>query len=469
MNDEQVIEIIRDKGENSILSLFSLIQEELKAIERFLDKKQNVDVVCKMTDSRLFFSLRKIHILLNDLTYFKNIHFYDSDRFTIVLMLRARTLSIQYIEIIKNISISLSDCITNYTCDFDSSTDTNTPYKLEHSNLHVFLTENANTKLSDLDEIHSSAISIIDKRGGILEMLKSVDHIVKEYYKCDSWLLINFVAVRDINYVAFRNYIRERALDMSKNVRRELKHQIQTLIDDPTEGISKTAWIKMLRIESEMMKSSTKKELVSSTDNNMERYKIDEKKLIEENSDLIKKIQGIYVDDELFDLEELPNLVEDLTSDNFELFVNLLLRGNIIRCNIYPELKPQFEAWLKGEEVDKAEETKSPDTTKEKKQTNSVTRDKKSPLASKKANELWEKLQAAGYVDENLMPAEGLSMAQKGAIAWNMAFKLDIKNFWAEFGKWWNVNSETMRKAYDRGIEKPKIKIFSDKILSVLK
>lgn len=95
-------------------------------------------------------------------------------------------------------------------------------------------------------------------------------------------------------------------------------------------------------------------------------------------------------------------------------------------------------------------------------------RDPNSPLNSDKAKEMWDKLRTAGYVDKNLMPIEKLSWAEKGALASDFAAELNIGNTWAEFGRWWDVSPESLRKAFDRGADTTKIKNFSQKINGIL-
>ncbi len=46
----------------------------------------------------------------------------------------------------------------------------------------------------------------------------------------------------------------------------------------------------------------------------------------------------------------------------------------------------------------------------------------------------------AGLVDEELMPAEGLSRGEKAVLAHDIAERLKIRNFWSIFERRWGLN-----------------------------
>lgn len=46
----------------------------------------------------------------------------------------------------------------------------------------------------------------------------------------------------------------------------------------------------------------------------------------------------------------------------------------------------------------------------------------------------------AGLVDEELMPAEGLSRGEKAVLAHDIAERLKIRNFWSLFERRWGLN-----------------------------
>ena len=59
------------------------------------------------------------------------------------------------------------------------------------------------------------------------------------------------------------------------------------------------------------------------------------------------------------------------------------------------------------------------------------------PLDTEQAHRLWEKLKAAGLVDDNCQPL--VSHAQAALIADEMAARLNITKKWKLFGSFWNL------------------------------
>ena len=98
----------------------------------------------------------------------------------------------------------------------------------------------------------------------------------------------------------------------------------------------------------------------------------------------------------------------------------------------------------------------------------SVTIDNIPELSNPSACILMNKLVKAGIIDEAFQPV-GLSGSEKGILANLLALRLDIKNLWQVFGALWNMKPDTLRSAYNKGMNQNKTMIFLDKINSIIR
>ena len=82
------------------------------------------------------------------------------------------------------------------------------------------------------------------------------------------------------------------------------------------------------------------------------------------------------------------------------------------------------------------------------------------PLASDKAMALWEKVQAAGYVDANYQPL--ISRTQSALLADAMAERLGIREKWKVFETLWN--RKNMYRDYYKALNLQQSLAFQDEI-----
>ena len=88
-------------------------------------------------------------------------------------------------------------------------------------------------------------------------------------------------------------------------------------------------------------------------------------------------------------------------------------------------------------------------------------------LQTQQAEDLFEKLREAGMVDERMQPV-GLSNAEKGILAFELAKRLDIQNQWQVFATLWGTTPGTLRSAYNRAIDQQKTMLFIEKLKNIL-
>ena len=84
-------------------------------------------------------------------------------------------------------------------------------------------------------------------------------------------------------------------------------------------------------------------------------------------------------------------------------------------------------------------------------------------LDSPDALALLERLRRAGVVDEAWRPV-GLSSAEKGVLASYIAARLGIATPWRTFARLWNMRPDTLRAAYNKGMEQKKTARFLERV-----
>lgn len=143
---------------------------------------------------------------------------------------------------------------------------------------------------------------------------------------------------------------------MFKNMREELLRNFKIRL---TDGNKYDLWCQMLRADEEALKMAMKQELSSCDDEKQDHWGEDMKAQMDKNGELIRLIYNSCYTDELIELgkvEILQPIIELLNPDNLSMFYDIILRRNLIQCEMYPELKTHHEEWLKGNRDSKQEE-----------------------------------------------------------------------------------------------------------------
>lgn len=63
----------------------------------------------------------------------------------------------------------------------------------------------------------------------------------------------------------------------------------------------------------------------------------------------------------------------------------------------------------------------------------------------------------------------GLSWAERGYLAQQIAYKLNIEHQWKAFAKLWHCDADTLRSAYNRAKDMPKMAAFDEKIKEIIR
>lgn len=187
----------------------------------------------------------------------------------------------------------------------------------------------------------SSALSILYKAWLIVASYKDLLLVGQQ---------MSYDDIKNAVVLEFKRYANRRR----NQVLRDLKHKAHEF-----KRSEPNVWEKLLDIEECALKLAIKGDLRRSDDTDFDNYTDVARSVMESNSALMQKILQVGLDDELFNFEYSAqkhiNLYHYLNGDNIALFLELVLRRNIILCQIHPNLNDEFETWLRQVQTEENE------------------------------------------------------------------------------------------------------------------
>ena len=141
-----------------------------------------------------------------------------------------------------------------------------------------------------------------------------------------------------------------------REMKEDLNRHYKTRRTDP---YTPELWGEMLNMEEEALMMASKGELLKCDDVKQEHWGERKKEKMTENGELMRQIVSMCSTDELFDFakaESEHKFISLLTADNLALFSEIIIRRNLIQCEMNPKLKAQHDKWLNSPEAEEAEE-----------------------------------------------------------------------------------------------------------------
>lgn len=71
-------------------------------------------------------------------------------------------------------------------------------------------------------------------------------------------------------------------------------------------------------------------------------------------------------------------------------------------------------------------------------------------------------------MDDGWQPLS-LSNAEKGVLASLLADRLEVDNLWQTFSRLWGMNSETLRSAFNKGMDQQRTNDFMERVKNALR
>lgn len=154
--------------------------------------------------------------------------------------------------------------------------------------------------------------------------------------------------------------LREWTLSFGKSMFREMKEDLNRHFKDyRTAPYTPELWGQLLGADEDALKMAKRHELASCEDVKQEHWGEDMKAQMDENGKLMQYIYSSCRTEEHFDLrmvDDIQSFISLLTPDNLSMFYDIIVRRNLIQCEMFPELKTQHEEWLnKSEELPESE------------------------------------------------------------------------------------------------------------------
>ena len=164
---------------------------------------------------------------------------------------------------------------------------------------------------------------------------------------------------------AISDDLREWTLAFGKRMFKEMKEDLNRYYKaHRTDNNTPELWSEMLDAEENALFMAKRQELANCDDEKQEHWGEDMKKKMDENCQLMQQIYLSCRTEELFDLGQVDNSLAFfalLTPHNLDMFYEIIVRRNLIQCEMFPNLKAQHELWLnKGNEQEEEFEQITP-------------------------------------------------------------------------------------------------------------
>ena len=189
--------------------------------------------------------------------------------------------------------------------------------------------------LSDVNRLLISVMNrggqkVIDLKPEIADFVKAIDDDLREWTFCFGE-------------------------SMLKEMKEELNRHFKAYRTAP---YTPELWGELLAADEDALILAKKKELAECDAAKQEHWGEDMRKQMDDNSELMQLIYSTCRTDELFDfrmVDDIQRFISLLTPENLTIFYDIIVRRNLIQCEMYPELKAQHNEWLNLTKDDKTE------------------------------------------------------------------------------------------------------------------
>ena len=166
--------------------------------------------------------------------------------------------------------------------------------------------------------------------------------------------------------MAISDDLREWTLSFGKSMFEDMKEDLTRHYKAyRTAPYTPELWGEMLNADEEALLMASKQQLSKCDAVRQEHWGEDMKRQMDEHGDLMRIIYSSCRTEKLFDLinvENVQKFIDSLTSDNLSMFYEIIVRRNLIQCEMYSELKAQHDVWLNPTKNDKTENHEIPQT-----------------------------------------------------------------------------------------------------------
>lgn len=335
-------------------SCFGFLEREMRRIDKFHDKSlffQNYTIIDKW--------LELVDVIgKNDL--------WTPTQEDIEMMQRTNT-RLRYLRIQSQFISSYQTLYENYYNQFISTLKGYESFLRDHCVSYdaiQILSDNNYGQELDISNItqHLQELNMnsVMARSALYDTLSELQHVLLAIMNRGLKVALNHCPTDGELTDALNKDLKGRTRSYRQKMLREMKEDLNRHYKARrTDPYTPELWGEMLNADEDALIMASKGELLKCNDVKHEHWGEDMKAKMTENGELMGLIVSMCSTDELFDFAKAESeykFISMLTVDTIELFYDIILRRNLIQCEMNPELKAQHDKWLNSSEADKAEE-----------------------------------------------------------------------------------------------------------------
>ena len=226
--------------------------------------------------------------------------------------------------------------------------------------IEALITDKYEQKLEGVEDIDQYLTQLnsnsLNARSAVFSTLSDVFNILMAVMNRGGQIVIDYNPSIEAFAIAIDYDLREWTSHFGKSMFKRMKEDLHRHFNQRlTDNNRYDLWNEMLRADEKALVMASKQQLATCGDEMQEHWGEDRKALMDENGKLMHLIYSSCYTEELVDLKNVENVqkfIALLTPDNLSMFYDIIVRRNLIQCEMYPELKSQHNEWLNPTKAD---------------------------------------------------------------------------------------------------------------------
>ena len=363
---------MQDKKHSSFLFYFEYsdsLKEEILTDINYL--QQEIEEIEKYPDKSLFFQNPLIvegWLRLNDAIK----QFADSGKsFTVKEWGKRTTPFFMHFLTMREIYLKYKQIYRDYYDQFKSLLDTYGGWLegecISTDSINELVAGEYGKDFGDIENVSQYIADLNSKslkmRSGVFSMLSNIQQVLLAIMNRGGHIIIDLKPSEEDFAKAMDLDLKERTLSFGNKLFVDMKEDLTRHHKQyRTDRYTPELWSGMLDADEDALSKAKIQQLAECDEPKQEHWGEDMKKQMDENGRLMQQILSSCRSDELLDLRKVENIqpfIELLTTDNLEIFYEIIVRRTLIQCEMFPELKEQHEAWLNSvnEQTEKSNES----------------------------------------------------------------------------------------------------------------
>ena len=198
-----------------------------------------------------------------------------------------------------------------------------------------------------LSNLNSQSLKI---RSGLFSVLSDIQQVLLSIMNRGGHIIIDLNPSEEAFAQAMDLDLKEWTLNFGNKLIRDMKEDLtRHYKEHRTDRYTPELWSDLLDSDEKALNKAKMQQLAECDEPWQEHWGEDMKRQMDENGRLMQQILSSCRSDELFDFGKAENIqpfIGLLTTDNIEMFYEIIVRRNLIQCEMFPELKEQHEEWL---------------------------------------------------------------------------------------------------------------------------